>query len=85
MCITLSGRRQALTDKLFKKMLENKDSKLRMFTSPTKYQMLQPQEVALTKPLMPTWIFMLEVSGRDRDLHCSTFGCVTPMQTLTEI
>ena len=25
-----------------------------------------------------------EVSGRDRDLHSSTFGCVTLMQTLTE-
>ena len=45
MRITLSGRRQAMTDKLLKKILENKDSKLRMFTSPTKYQMLQPQEV----------------------------------------
>ena len=45
MRITLSGRRQALTDKLFKKILENQDSKLSMFTSPTKYQMLQPQEI----------------------------------------
>ena len=40
--------------------------------------------MALTKPLMPIWIFMLEVFGRDRDLHSSTFGCVTLMQTLTE-
>ena len=40
--------------------------------------------MALTKPLMPVWIFMLEVFGRDRDLHSSTFGCVTLMQTLTE-
>ena len=34
--------------------------------------------MALTKPLMSVWIFMLEVFGRDRDLHSSTFGCVTP-------
>ena len=27
---------------------------------------------------------MLEVFGRDRDLHSLTFGCVTLMQTLTE-
>ena len=40
--------------------------------------------MALTKPLMPVWIFMLEVFGRDRDLHSSTSGCVTLMQTLTE-
>ena len=33
--------------------------------------------MALTKPVMPVWIFMLEVFGRDRDLHSSTFGCVT--------
>ena len=26
---------------------------------------------------MPVWIFMLEIFGRDRDLHSSTFGCVT--------
>ena len=31
----------------------------------------------LTKSLMPVWIFMLEIFGRDRDLHSSTFGCVT--------
>ena len=36
--------------------------------------------MALTKPLMPVWIFTLEVFGRDRDLH----SCVTLMQTLTE-
>ena len=30
------------------------------------------------------WIFMLEVFGRDRDLHSSTSGCVTLMQTLTK-
>ena len=36
------------------------------------------------KPLMPVWIFILEVFGRDRDLHFSMFGCVTLMQTLTE-
>ena len=40
--------------------------------------------MALTKFLMPVWIFMLEVFGRDRYLHSSTFGCVTLMQTLTE-
>ena len=40
--------------------------------------------ILLTKPLMPVWIFMLEVFGRDIDLHSSTFGCVTLMQTLTE-
>ena len=28
--------------------------------------------------------FMLEVFGRDRELHSSKFGCVTLMQTLTE-
>ena len=33
--------------------------------------------MARTRPLMPVWIFMLEVFGRDRDLHSSTFGCVT--------
>ena len=27
---------------------------------------------------------MLEVFGRDRDLHSSTFGCVTLMRTLTK-
>ena len=31
--------------------------------------------MALTKPLMPVWIFMLEVFGRDRDLPSSTSGC----------
>ena len=31
----------------------------------------------LTKSLMPVWIFMLEIFGRERDLHSSTFGCVT--------
>ena len=40
--------------------------------------------MALTKPLMPASIFMLEVFRRDRDLHSSTSGCVTLMQTLTE-
>ena len=39
--------------------------------------------MALTKPLMPVWIFMLEVFGRDRDLHSLKSGCVTLMQTLT--
>ena len=27
---------------------------------------------------------MFEALGRDRDQHISMFGCVTPMQTLTE-
>ena len=40
--------------------------------------------MALTKPLMPVWIFMLEVFGRDRGLHFSIFRCVTLKQTLTE-
>ena len=40
--------------------------------------------MALTKPLMPVWIFMLEAFERDRDLLSSMFGCVTLMQTLTE-
>ena len=40
--------------------------------------------MALTKPLMPVRIFMLEVFGRDRDVHSSTFGCVTLMQILTQ-
>ena len=31
----------------------------------------------LTNSVMPVWIFMLEIFGRDRDLHSSTFGCVT--------
>ena len=31
--------------------------------------------MVLTKPLIPVWIFMLEVFGRDRDMHSSTFGC----------
>ena len=31
--------------------------------------------MALTKPLMPVSIFMLEVFRRDRDLHSSTSGC----------
>ena len=26
--------------------------------------------MALTKPLMPVWIFTLEAFGRNRDLHC---------------
>ena len=40
--------------------------------------------MALTKPLMPVWIFMLEAFGAYRDLNSSTFGCVTPMQTLMQ-
>ena len=32
--VTLSDRRQALTDKLFKKILDNKDSKLRNLLPP---------------------------------------------------
>ena len=40
--------------------------------------------MALTKPLMPVWIFMLEAFERDRDLLSSMFGCVTLVQTLTE-
>ena len=40
--------------------------------------------MALTKPLIPVWIFMLEVFGRDRNLHSSTFWCVTLMQTLMQ-
>ena len=36
------------------------------------------------KALMPVWIFTLEVCGRDRDLHSSTSGCVTLMQTPRE-
>ena len=31
--------------------------------------------MALTKPLMPIWIFMLEVFRRDRDLHSSMSAC----------
>ena len=31
--------------------------------------------MALTKPLMPVWIFMLEVFRRDRDLHSSMSAC----------
>ena len=38
--------------------------------------------MALTKPLMPVWIFMLEAFGRDRDLHFSMFGCVTQRRRL---
>ena len=34
---------------------------------------------------MPVWISMLEGFGRDRDLHFSMFGCVTPMQTLRDL
>ena len=41
--------------------------------------------MALTKPLMPVWIFMLEVFGRDRDLHSSTLRCVTPMHTYRDL
>ena len=37
--------------------------------------------MALTKLLMPVWIFMLEAFGRDRDLQFSMFGCVTLTQT----
>ena len=48
--VTLSGRRQVLTDKLFKNILENKDSKLRNLLPPTKYQVLQPQEVTQVQP-----------------------------------
>ena len=40
--------------------------------------------MALTKFLMPVWVFMLEAFGRDRDLHISLFGCVILTQTLTE-
>ena len=40
--------------------------------------------MALTKHLMPVWIFLVEVFRRDRDPHSWTFGCVTLMQTLTE-
>ena len=34
------------------------------------------------KAPVPVWIFILEVFERDRDLHSSTSGCVTLMQTL---
>ena len=34
--------------------------------------------MALTKPLIPVQMFMLEAFGRDRDLHLSMFGCITP-------
>ena len=40
--------------------------------------------MALTKPPMPVSMFRLEVFRGDRDLHSSTSGCVTLMQTLTE-
>ena len=36
-------------------------------------------------PQMPLWIFMLVIFGRDRDLHSSTFGCVSLMQTLERL
>ena len=36
----------------------------------------------LTNSVMPVWIFMLEIFGRDRDLHSSTFGCVTIYTTI---
>ena len=36
----------------------------------------------VTNSVMPVWIFMLEVFGRDRDLHSSTFGCVTIYTTI---
>ena len=42
------------------------------------------KKAALTKPPMLFWIFILEAFGSDRDLHFSMFGCITPMQTLTE-
>ena len=41
--------------------------------------------MALTKPLMPVWIFMLEAFGRDRDLHFSMFGCVTQRRRLKRL
>ena len=41
--------------------------------------------MALTKPLMPVWIFMLEAFGRDRDLHFSMFGCVTQRRLLKRL
>ena len=41
--------------------------------------------MALTKPLMPVWIFMLEAFGRDRDLHISMFGCVTQRRRLKRL
>ena len=52
---------------------------------PARFNALAPYALALTKPLMPVWIFMLEAFGRDRDLHTSNFGCVTLMQTLKHI
>ena len=41
--------------------------------------------MALTKPLIPVWIFMLEAFGRDRDLHFSMFGCVTQRRLLKRL
>ena len=40
--------------------------------------------MAPSKSLMPVWIFMLEVFRRDRDLHSSTSGYVTPKQIYKE-
>ena len=45
---------------------------------------VEPVFQEVTGETMPVWIFMLEVFGRDRDLHSSTSGCVTLMQTLTK-
>ena len=36
----------------------------------------------VTNSVMPVWIFMLEIFERDRDLHSSTFGCVTIYTTI---
>ena len=36
----------------------------------------------VTNSVMPVWIFMLEIFGRERDLHSSTFGCVTIYTTI---
>ena len=44
---------------------------------------VEPVFQEVTGETMAVWIFMLEVFGRDTDLHSSTSGCVTLMQTLT--
>ena len=38
--------------------------------------------MAITKPLMPVWIFTLEAFGRDRDLHpnADSYRDLTPKQ-----
>lgn len=54
--VTLSGRRQALTDKLFKNILENKDSKLKNLLPPQNTKCYNLKKSRMLNPVFKTEI-----------------------------